>query len=73
MLENEETGFAGVTPQAMLQYLKNRFVEITLKDMRENWESMTKVWNPDQGIDVIWNNIKVQWKQLIQYPKRMPP
>ena len=42
MLENEQTGFVGVIPQAIMQYLKSRFREMSLKDMQENQELTNK-------------------------------
>jgi hypothetical protein len=56
-LQDQELGFATVTPQAILQHLDTNYGKITYDDLAENKASMNKQWTGDQPIEILWTQI----------------
>jgi hypothetical protein len=56
-LEDNELGFATVTPQVILQHLDTNYGKVTHADLSKNKSRMNKPWSGDQPIEDLWTQI----------------
>jgi len=56
-LEDNELGFATVTPQEILQHLDTNYGKVTHADLSKNKARMNQPWSADQTIKDLWTQI----------------
>jgi hypothetical protein len=58
ILEDDDFGFADVSPLAMLQHLQATYGQVRPDDLENNRTLLSAVWNPDDPIKEIWIRIR---------------
>ena len=56
-LEDDEFGYADITPQSMLVHLQTMYGAVTQDDIEKNRNLLSTPWNPDDSIEDLWARI----------------
>jgi hypothetical protein len=57
VLEDQDFGFADVSPRIMLAHLQDTYGQVTPDDLEENRKRLSSDWNPDDPIEDVWIRI----------------
>jgi hypothetical protein len=58
ILEDDDFGFADVSPLAILQHLQATYGQVRPDDLENDQTLLSAVWNPDDPIEKIWIQIR---------------
>jgi hypothetical protein len=57
VLEDQDFGFADISPRIMLVHLQDTYGQVTPDDLEENCKRLSANWNPDDPIEDVWIRI----------------